>query len=1129
MKLHKISKVANNAIVLLLLSISFYGNAQTTLKVNTAHMVNSSQPVNLNPDPNGDPWIVSGYTPPADSTYMTAEQVRNAMNTYAGKKGTSLAKRAASLPSRVNNTYDKYARPIFAQVGGSCGPSSRIGYLFAHEINSFYDRDGKQPANIYATHFSWFSIYTTKEEMVVANGMPNSVDYEGETYSHKYGFESMDRDATTDYGWMQGYENWHRAMWTRMASVWNMRLNSADNIQLLKQWLYDHNGDNSFHSGAFVGTGLAISGAHFDIVNGKAILRSFGQNFDHATTWSGYDDDIDCGNGQKGAFIMLNSWGNTWQNGGCCLVPYNLLLSTNVMNAEFHVVRKNYIPQRVMKITMNYSQRCNISLHCGSTLDINATTAQNIIPCHHFLNEGNAAVPMLGKWADGQTHSEPMEFGYDCTDLLQTWATDVSVRQVPVKYFLIIDVKSTSTGSGSVNSMSIMNYQSTLAGIETVCSQKNVTIAGAGGQTVLSVVVYPPSYKRVTGVSLSQTVLTMNNGESAILSATLAPTDASNKNVKWTSSNATVASVDQTGKVTAVSIGTATVTVTSEDGEASAPCVVTVNEATLVASAGPALTLIDSIGHGYMIVKLDGSKSVAKVGSITSYTWKKYGEVIATGISPEVNLAYGTDTLMLEITGDNGGKANASVILQINGSIENDLAFNKPVTATSSAFDAVSQAKAFDHNFQTFWASSNADQNPRIIVDLQKPCKLSEILLFARQDDSGYISCRSNFQIIASNKSDFSEYDTLASQGDAPFQAFGVFRATLATNKTYQYLAVTRSNNPTYFEFTEILAFGKDSLTASAGRDLTLTDNTGRGYMTVKLDGSKSIANEGTIASYIWKKGGVVIATGISPEVNLAYGTDTLILEVTGEYGGKTDDSVIVKINGSIENDIAFNKPLSATSFAFDAVSHAMAFDHNFQTFWASNPFDQNPRITVDLQKSYKLSEVLLFARQDGPGYESCRSNFQVLASNVSDFSVYDTLASQGHTPFQAFGVFRVTPATNKTYQYLAVTRSNNPLYFEFSEILVFDSLVSTPALNAKTGIDLLPSVHVGAKHTIAIKNISSGLNGEFVLIDLKGRSVFTRKFCGNTVLTSGSVAKGTYFYKLKIDNKVLSNKLILY
>ena len=374
--------------------------------------------ISHNPDPNGEPWVVSGYTQPADSEYMTPAQVRQAMDAYAPVKHT-LAAAPAPVPSRVENTYDKYARPIFSQLGGSCGPSSRIGYLFAHELNSYYDRDGKAAENIYPTHFAWFSMNSTKEDLVVHVGEPNSIDYGGQTYSTIFGNANQDRDATTDYGWMQGYDRWHNAMWNRMSQVWNMRLNSPDAIQLLKQWLYNHNGDTSFHSGAFVGTGLAVTGANAQNIGGKYVLTSFGPNFDHATTWTGYDDNIDCGNGTRGAFIMLNQWGSSWANGGWIYVPYSLLLSTNVMNAEFHVVRKNYIPQRVMKIRMSYSQRCNISLHVASTLDITSSNATAMLACHHFLNEGNAAVPMLGRWADGQIHSEPMEFGYDCTDLIR--------------------------------------------------------------------------------------------------------------------------------------------------------------------------------------------------------------------------------------------------------------------------------------------------------------------------------------------------------------------------------------------------------------------------------------------------------------------------------------------------------------------------------------------------------------------------------------------------------------------------------------------------------------------------------------------------------------------------------------
>jgi len=86
----------------------------------------------------------------------------------------------------------------------------------------------------------------------------------------------------------------------------------------------------------------------------------------------------------------------------------------------------------------------------------------------------------------------------------------------------------------------------------------------------------------VTGVTLNQTTLELTVGGAATLTATVAPADAANKAVTWTSSNADVATVSG-GTVTGVSAGTATITVTTEDGGKTAACAVTV---TLTGSSG---------------------------------------------------------------------------------------------------------------------------------------------------------------------------------------------------------------------------------------------------------------------------------------------------------------------------------------------------------------------------------------------------------------------------------------------------------------------------------------------------------------------------------------------------------------
>lgn len=85
----------------------------------------------------------------------------------------------------------------------------------------------------------------------------------------------------------------------------------------------------------------------------------------------------------------------------------------------------------------------------------------------------------------------------------------------------------------------------------------------------------PPAVT-VTGVTLNKTELTLETGDSETLTATVAPSDATNKNVTWKSSNTAVATVDDNGKVTGVAAGEATITVTTEDGGKTATCKVAV-------------------------------------------------------------------------------------------------------------------------------------------------------------------------------------------------------------------------------------------------------------------------------------------------------------------------------------------------------------------------------------------------------------------------------------------------------------------------------------------------------------------------------------------------------------------------
>lgn len=79
----------------------------------------------------------------------------------------------------------------------------------------------------------------------------------------------------------------------------------------------------------------------------------------------------------------------------------------------------------------------------------------------------------------------------------------------------------------------------------------------------------------VTGVTLNESSANLKVGETLDLTATVAPANATNKNVSWSSSAPSVASVEN-GTVTAVSPGDAVITVTTEDGSKTATCAVKV-------------------------------------------------------------------------------------------------------------------------------------------------------------------------------------------------------------------------------------------------------------------------------------------------------------------------------------------------------------------------------------------------------------------------------------------------------------------------------------------------------------------------------------------------------------------------
>ena len=107
-----------------------------------------------------------------------------------------------------------------------------------------------------------------------------------------------------------------------------------------------------------------------------------------------------------------------------------------------------------------------------------------------------------------------------------------------------------------------------------------------------------PDPVAVTGVTVDPTEWEMTVGDTKVLTATVAPNNATDKTVSWSSDDESVATVSNAGVVTAVAAGTATITVTTTDGSKTATCEITVNPAPAVALTLDFSSNILGLGEG---------------------------------------------------------------------------------------------------------------------------------------------------------------------------------------------------------------------------------------------------------------------------------------------------------------------------------------------------------------------------------------------------------------------------------------------------------------------------------------------------------------------------------------------------
>ena len=250
-----------------------------------------------------------------------------------------------------------------------------------------------------------------------------------------------------------------------------------------------------------------------------------------------------------------------------------------------------------------------------------------------------------------------------------------------------------NTSVATVSSTGVVTAKA--AGTTTI----TVTTKDGGKTATCNVTVVIP----VTGVSLDQTSLTMVAGDNRTLTATVSPSDATDKSVTWSSSNTSVATVSSTGVVTAKAGGSATITVTTNDGGKTASCSVTVsvpvtgvslNKTSLTLSEGDTQTLTATV-----------SPTTATDKEVS---WASDNETVATVTSSGAIVAKNAGTAVITVTTHDGAKTASCAVTvkpRVTGVSLDNTSISLTVGSTQTLTATVTPADALDKSVT--WSSNN--------------------------------------------------------------------------------------------------------------------------------------------------------------------------------------------------------------------------------------------------------------------------------------------------------------------------------------------------------------------------------------------------------------------------------------
>ncbi|WP_373763146.1 T9SS type A sorting domain-containing protein [Porphyromonas loveana] len=433
-----------------------------------------SQVVNVNPNPNGEPWLAGTLPVPTPEMALQLRQLP-----VFEPSASSLEK---FLPPSADNSQHIFMAPVFTQNGESCAQAAGVGYTFTYEINRLRLLNSSIIDNQYPTHYTWNFLNNGNGSgswmqhgwtIIKENGCPDKITYQNPNNDPRF--------------WMGNYMNYYYANHNKIKKHGQIKIGDEEGLKSLKHWLADH------HEGAKTG-GLACFAAYYFGLK-KGVLasgtphagKSIWFKYDssrvgfHVMTIVGYDDNVrydvngdgrytndidingdgrvDMSDWEIGAVKVVNSWGSTFptsNDGGYIYMLYSILATTvsyptltqdAIYNKQCYVMEalKANEPELMVKATIQHPCRHKLRI---SLLKEEAFLPSPQYPLYQFFSFSNlgGCFPMNG------ANNTSLEIGLNFPENF----SDDNLKAIRLR---INENDPESLYQGNISSVSLIDYR----------------------------------------------------------------------------------------------------------------------------------------------------------------------------------------------------------------------------------------------------------------------------------------------------------------------------------------------------------------------------------------------------------------------------------------------------------------------------------------------------------------------------------------------------------------------------------------------------------------------------------------------------------------------------------------------